>query len=702
MDTTRKQPAAIIYRCPMHPEETSDQPGHCAQCGMDLDPVAPEAGEHAHHAAAERTAQIRRRFRRFLLAGLLTLPALLVSMTPLTLPYEGAITLVTTGVVVFWFGREFFAAGIPPFVRRGRPNMDTLIAVGTTAAWGLSAYDTAVGTGDVFFETAGVIVTLILLGRYLEARSKQRAGDAIAKLLELGSKRARVIRGGKEVEVDVADVRVGDRLRVRPGEKIPVDGTVVEGRSAVDESLVTGESVPVEKAVGDTVIGASLNTDGTLLIRAEKVGSDTVLAQIVRMVREAQASQAPIERLVDRVSGWFVWTVVILAAITFAVWFFVLGAPFGVSVINLVAVLIIACPCALGLATPMSVLVGTGRGAELGIIIRRADVLERSRQITTIAFDKTGTVTSGHPKVVSFELLDGSGSTSSGSAAHTAAALRLAAGLEEHSEHPLARAVRSFTKRRRAKPAQVKGFKATAGRGVEGTVRSTRAFVGSPALAGSFKALNTATAERVRRLEQKGMTVLVLGRRGRAIALFGLRDEPKPEAKRTIANLTKAGITPVLITGDNRAVAEAVAAEVGIGHVTAGVSPQRKAEVIKELKKRTDGLVAMVGDGINDAPALAEADVGIAIGTGTDVAIETGDLVLVRGDLAKAETAIDLSRATFRNIKQNLGWAFGYNALLIPVAMVGLINPALAAGAMAFSSLSVVLNALRLKRAAVR
>ena len=682
----------MIYRCPMHPEETSDRPGHCPQCGMDLDPVAHEAGEHAQHAAAERTAQIRSRFWRFLLAGLLALPALLVAMTPLTFPYEGAIMLVTTGVVVFWFGREFFAAGIPPFVLRGRPNMDTLIAVGTTAAWGLSAYATAVGTGDVFFETAGVIVTLILLGRYLEARSKQRAGDAIAKLLELGSKRARVVRGGKEVEVDVADVKVGDRLRVRPGEKIPVDGTVVEGRSAVDESLVTGESVPVEKQAGDTVIGASLNTDGTLLIRAEKVGSDTVLAQIVRMVREAQASQAPIERLVDRVSGWFVWAVVILAAATFAAWFFVLGAPFGVAVINLVAVLIIACPCALGLATPMSVLVGTGRGAELGIIIRRADVLERSRQITTIAFDKTGTVTSGHPKVVAFELLDGSEAT----------ALSLAAGLEEHSEHPLARAVRSFTKRRRVKPANVERFKATAGRGVEGTVRSSRAFVGSPALAGSFKALNAATAERVRRLEQKGMTVLVLGKHGQAIALFGLRDEPKPEAKRTIANLTKAGITPVLITGDNQAVAEAVAAEVGISEVKAGVSPQRKAEIITELKQQTDGLVAMVGDGINDAPALAKADVGIAIGTGTDVAIETGDLVLVRGDLAKAETAIDLSRATLRNIKQNLGWAFGYNTLLIPVAMVGLVNPALAAGAMAFSSLSVVLNALRLKRAAVR
>ncbi|MDZ4248353.1 MAG: heavy metal translocating P-type ATPase, partial [Patescibacteria group bacterium] len=494
----------------------------------------------------------------------------------------------------------------------------------------------------------------------------------------------------EEVDVDVADVRVGDLLRVRPGEKIPVDGTVVEGRSAVDESLVTGESVPVEKAEGDTVIGASLNADGTLLIRAEKVGSDTVLAQIVRMVREAQSSQAPIERLVDRVSGWFVWTVVALAAATFAIWFLVLGAPFEASFINLVAVLIIACPCALGLATPMSVLVGTGRGAELGIIIRRADVLERTRQITTIAFDKTGTITSGHPKVIVFELLSGSED----------AALRLAAGLEEHSEHPLARAVRGFAKRRQAKPARVERWKAAAGRGVEGTVRHARYFVGSPALAGTFEAFDKHTVDRVRHLEEKGVTVLVLGKRGRAIALFGLRDEPKPEAKRTIASLGKAGITPVLITGDNRSVAEAVAAEVGIKKVLAEVSPQRKAEVVGELKQGTDGLVAMVGDGINDAPALAEADVGIAIGTGTDVAIETGDLVLVRGDLAKAETAIGLSRATLRNIKQNLGWAFGYNTLLIPVAMAGLINPALAAGAMAFSSLSVVLNALRLKRSA--
>lgn len=653
---------------------------------MDLEPVAEAAGEHAHHAEAERDAQIKDRRNRVVLAALLTLPALLLTMTPLELPGENYLMLVTTAVVIFYFGREFFVAGIPAFLRRGRPNMDTLIALGTAAAWGYSVVSTVLGGGHVFYEVGGAIVMLILLGRYLEAVSKKRAGDAIAKLLELGAKQARVIRSGKEVEVPVDQVKVGDLLRVRPGEKIPVDGTVSEGRSAVDESLVTGESVPVEKGPGDSVIGATVNTEGMLVIRAEKIGADTVLAQIVKLVRDAQASQALIERLVDKVSGWFVWAVVTLALATFVLWLG-FGAALPTAFTNMVAVLVIACPCALGLATPMSVLVGTGRGAELGIIIKRADVLEKTRQITAIAFDKTGTITAGKPSVEAFEVLEGARDTT----------LRTAHGLEQHSEHPLARAVAEFAKRRRAKPADVRDFKVLVGRGVIGTVRGKQYVLGSPALAEKRGVVNDEARKAIARLERSGLTVLVLADRRRTLALFGVGDAPKREAKRTVAELKAFGQRPVLVTGDNETVAWAVAKAVGIDEVHAGVTPKEKVALVRRLQKQGN-FVAMVGDGINDAPALSAANVGIAIGTGTDVAIESGDLVLVRGDLRKAETAIRLSRATLRNIRQNLFWAFAYNSLLIPVAMVGLINPAFAAGAMAFSSLSVVLNALRLKR----
>ncbi len=629
---------------------------------------------------------IRRRKVRFSSSALLTLVVIILSL-PFELPGKHYLMLVLTAVVVFGIGREFFIAGIPAFVKRARPNMDTLIAIGTSTALLFSAYVTFTGGEAVYYEVAAAIVTLILLGRYLEALSKKRAGDAITKLLELGAKKARVVRDGTETEVDVAEVVKGDIVRVRPGEKIPIDGIIVEGTSAIDESLVTGESIPVEKTVGDAVIGASINQEGSLLVRVEKVGIETVLAQIVKMVEAAQTSQAPIERLVDTVSRYFVWAVLALAVLTLVLWLMVGNVPLATAFIYMVSVLIIACPCALGLATPMSVMVGTGKGAELGIIIKKAEVLEKSKQITAIVFDKTGTITVGKPKVTAVKIRRGSKRD----------ALAYAGGLESHSEHPLARAITEYAKRKKVRLPDVTGFKAVVGQGVIGHIKRAEYFVGSTKLATARKVLDDEARTEITAMEADGMTVLVLGDTKGIIAAFGVKDTPRPESKTVVADLTRRGLHLVMLTGDNRTVARVIAGEVGIEHVEAEVAPEDKVRVITELQEK-GYFVAMVGDGINDAPALTQADVGIAIGTGTDVAIESGDMVLVRGDIRKAATAIKLSQKTFTNIKQNLFWAFFYNAALIPVAMIGKINPILAAGAMAFSSVSVVLNAARLKR----
>lgn len=676
----------MIYRCPMHPEQQSRQPGLCAICGMEFEPVLDQ-GLDVEEVKREQHALLKRRKRLVVLAAAVTTVVFVLTFL-IDLPYENELMLLPVAWVVFWLGREFFEAGIPPLFK-GRPNMDTLIAIGTTAAWGLSAYNTATGQSDTYHDTAALITTLILLGRYLEVRSKQRAGDAISKLLELGAKKARVARDGKEVEIDIAEVKQGDILRVKPGEKIPVDGVVTEGSSAVDESLVTGESIPVEKLTGDTVIGASVNQEGSLLIRAEKVGSETVLAQIVRLVQTAQISRAPIERLVDTVSRYFVWAVLGLAVITLGAWL-AFGASTVTAVIYTVSVLLIACPCALGLATPISVVVGTGKAAELGIIIKQAEVLEKSRKITAIVFDKTGTITAGKPKVVKVQTLAGSESE----------AIRLAHALESHSEHPLAHAVVTYASKRKATPAKVADFKAITGQGVTGAIKGTRYFVGSVKLAQAHKAVDSATDKAISEMQSAGMTVLALGKEGSALGLFGVQDTPKPEAKAVVAALNQQKVRLVLLTGDNQTVANVIGEEVGIKEVIAEVTPEDKVEIIKKLQKEGE-FVAMLGDGINDAPALTQADIGIAIGTGTDVAIESGDMVLVRGDIGKAVTAIRLSRATLGNIRQNLFWAFAYNTVLIPVAMLGKINPALAAAAMALSSISVVLNASRLKRAKI-
>ncbi|OGG24655.1 hypothetical protein A3A79_02215 [Candidatus Gottesmanbacteria bacterium RIFCSPLOWO2_01_FULL_43_11b] len=570
------------------------------------------------------------------------------------------ILLLLATPVQFWAGWGFYQATWSG-LRNRTASMDTLIAIGTSAAYGYSLFSTV-----RYFDTAAIIITLILLGRYLEARAKAHTSDAIKKLLHLQAKTARVIRGGKEIDVPVEDVKAGDIIRVRPGEKIPVDGKITEGVSSIDESMVTGESIPVDKKIGDLVIGATINKTGTFLFQATKVGDETVLSQIVKMVSEAQSSRAPIQRLADIVSGYFVPIVLMLAVATFVVWY-ITGMPIQ-GFVNMIAVLIIACPCALGLATPTAIMVGTGRGAEGGILIKDAEALEIAHKIKTIVFDKTGTLTKGKPVVTDVS---------------SDKVLIIAASLEQGSEHSLAEAI--LTKTKEQKLLSVTHFEAIPGQGISGVINNKKYFFGKPK-----KSYET--------LEKQGKTVMELTSEKTTLGYVAVSDTLKPEAKEMVSALSRLSVW--LITGDNQRTAEAIAKQAGIENVLAGVLPDQKAKKIKELQSP----VAFVGDGINDAPALAASDVGIAMGTGTDVAIESAGITLLNKDLRSVVSAIKLSRATLSVIKQNLFWAFGYNVILIPVAMgilypaTGwLLNPALAAFAMAASSISVVGNSLRLK-----
>ncbi len=567
--------------------------------------------------------------------------------------------------VQFWAGWEFYQATVSGLKNRAA-SMDTLIAIGTTAAYGYSLVSTT-----RYFDTAAIIITLILLGRYFEAKAKAHTSDAIKKLLHLSAKTARIVRNGKEIDVPIEEVKAGDVIRVRPGEKIPVDGTIKEGFSSIDESMVTGESIPVDKKTGDTVIGATINKTGTFLFVATKVGADTMLSQIVKMVSEAQSSRAPIQRLADTVSGYFVPIVLMLAVATFVVWFDV--GTFATAFTNMIAVLIIACPCALGLATPTAIMVGTGRGAEHGILIKDAESLEIANKISVAVFDKTGTLTIGHPIVTDIE---GDKQT-----------LVLAASLEKGSEHSLAEAILAKAKDQKLFP--VTQFKAIPGRGISGVMSGKTYFFGKP-------------AKDYPDLEKQGKTVMELASGDKTLGIIAVADTLKPDAKDMVTALGRMKIAVWMITGDNARTATAVARQAGITNVLAGVLPDQKAAKIKELK--SPNVVAFVGDGINDAPALASADVGIAMGTGTDIAMESAGITLLNKNLTSVISAIRLSRATLSVIKQNLFWAFGYNVVLIPVAMgvlypvTGwLLNPALAAFAMAASSISVVGNSLRLK-----
>ncbi len=620
--------------------------------------------------------------------------------------------------VQFWAGWQFYKGAIAA-LRHLDANMNTLIALGTTVAYLYSAVATAAPQlfmlrgqmPDVYFDTAAIIIALILLGRYLEARARGRTSEAIKRLMGLRPRTARVIRAGEEKEIPVEGILPGDTVVVRPGERIPVDGVILEGQSLVDESMITGESLPVEKAADATVIGGTVNLTGSFTLRATRVGKDTVLAQIIRLVEEAQGSKAPIQRLADVISGYFVPAVIVIAAITFAVWYVVGPEPrLTHAILNAVAVLVIACPCALGLATPTAIMVATGKGAEHGVLIRSGEALEVAHKIDVVVLDKTGTITEGKPSVSEIVPAEDVGEVE---------LLRIAAAAERKSEHPLARAVVKAAEDRGLSLPQVDSFQAVPGRGVVATVEGVPVRVGSIAMLREAGIDVSALAEAANHLAEEGHTVMAVAAGNRFLGLLGLVDTLKPHAAEAVKELHRLGIKVIMLTGDNRRVARHIAQLTGIDDFYAEALPQDKLEVIRRLRQEGH-TVAMVGDGINDAPALAEATVGIAIGTGTDVAMETADITLMSGDLRNIATAIDLSRRTLRTIKQNLFWAFFYNVSLIPVAAgilylvfgqtgvpnalkpilgeYGFLNPVLAALAMAFSSVTVVNNSLRLRR----
>jgi P-type Cu+ transporter len=655
---------------------------------------------------ADETAPLR---RRLIVSAVLSLPVLLIAMIP-ALQFDNWqwLSLQLATPVVLWGAWPFHRAAWAN-LKHATATMDTLISLGVLAAWLWSLYALFIGDAgmndmrmefnlipkagaggdEIYLETASIVTTFILAGRYFEARAKRRAGAALQALLELGAKDVAILDAhGTERRVPVDQLSVGDRFVVRPGEKVATDGVVEEGTSAVDQALLTGESVPVEKQPGDEVAGATVNAGGRLIVRATKVGADTALAQIARLVTEAQTGKAPVQRLADRISGVFVPIVIGLSVATLGFWLGT-GEDATFAFTAAVAVLIIACPCALGLATPTALLVGTGRGAQLGLLIKGPEILESTRQVDTIVLDKTGTVTTGRMALVDV--------ATAGNASRDEV-LRIAGGLEDASEHPIAQAIGAAARHEVGALPAVDGFTNREGLGVEGVVDGHGVQVGRPSLMAEWSLRVPAELDAVRiAAERQGRTAVVAAWDGEVRGVLVVADTVKPTSAEAVASLKGLGLRPVLLTGDNQATARAVAAEVGIDEVLAEVLPSDKADVVKALQAE-GRVVAMVGDGVNDAPALAQADLGLAIGTGTDVAIEASDLTLVSGDLRAAGDAIRLSRATLRTIKQNLAWAFGYNVAAIPLAAVGLLNPVIAGAAMAFSSVSVVANALRLRR----
>lgn len=605
--------------------------------------------------------------------------------------------------VQFWAGLDFYRATIPALKNR-TANMDTLVALGTTVAFIYSAFVTFFPTVVMmlgidhmpYFDVAVIVIGLILLGRYFEAKAKMGTSGAIKKLIGLQAKTARVVRDGKDVDIPIEQVQINDIIRVRPGEKIPVDGIILEGESSIDESMITGESIPVDKAKGDTVVGSTINKSGTFTYKATKVGSDTMLAQIIKLVQEAQGSKAPIQRLADLVSSYFVPIVIMLALFTFGVWYIFGPQPaFLFALLNTVAVLIIACPCAMGLATPTAIMVATGIGAEKGILIKDAESLEIANKITTVVFDKTGTLTNGKPEVTDIIPLNKYKEDE---------VLKLAASIEKGSEHSLAEAIVKYADEQKVEAETVTKFKAIAGHGVEGTVGSKKIYFGNRRLMDRVKIRYSEVNDQINNLETEGKTVMMLAIDDNLAGFVAVADTAKDSAKAGVAALKKKGIEVVMITGDNERTAQAIAKKLGIDRVFAEVLPDQKEAEVRKLQGEGKK-VAMVGDGINDAPALVAADVGIAMGTGTDVAIEAADITLINKDLKTVASAIELSRKTMRTIKLNLFWAFGYNVVLIPVAMGvlypfggPLLNPIFASVAMASSSISVVSNSLLLKR----
>ncbi len=701
----------VEYTCPMHPEIVRPAPGNCPICGMALETRTVTAQE-------EENPELREMTRRFWISLALTAPLLLIAMADMLpgmavrhlLNRAGVnvawIEMILATPVVLWGGWPFFQRGWTSVVNRAT-NMFTLIAIGTGVAYVYSlvaiifpqifpaSFREMGGTPPVYFEAAAAITTLVLLGQVLELRARSRTGAAIRALLDLTPKMARIVRHGNEQDIPLEEVVRGDQLRVRPGEKIPVDGVVIEGSSGVDESMITGESIPVSKGPGSPVIGATVNGTGALMMRAERVGGETLLAQIVRMVSQAQRSRAPIQRVADRVAAWFVPAVITIAILTFAAWSFFGPEPrLAHGLVNAVAVLIIACPCALGLATPIAIMVGTGRGAQAGVLIKNAEALEILEKVDTLIVDKTGTLTDGKPRVVSIV---------AGPPGNENELLRLVGSLEQGSEHPLGAAVLEAAKGRGLAISRESDFQSHTGRGVSGRVDGKNILIGSDRLLAESGISTVALASKADELRRQGQTVILVAVDGQAAGLIGIADSIKASAPAALRELKQQSLQLVMLTGDSRATAEAVAKTLGIEEFEAEVLPAQKAEAVQRLQKQ-GRTVAMAGDGINDAPALAQADVGIAMGTGTDIAMESGGITLVKGDLVGIVRARKLSQATMRNIRQNLFFAFLYNSLGVPIAagvlypFFGLLlSPILAAAAMSLSSVSVITNSLRLR-----
>ena len=712
MALERETPQTVEYTCPMHPEIVRDRPGNCPICGMALEPRVVAGVQ------PEDDSELRSMQRRFWVGVALSIPLLAISMggmapgNPLhNLPvgWTEWLQLLLATPVVLWGGLPFFQRGWASLVNR-HLNMFTLIAMGTGTAYFFSLIATLApgifpqsflghgGRPEVYFESAAIIVTLVLLGQVLELRARRQTSSAIKALLDLNPKTARRVRAdGSDEEISLRHIQRGDHLRVRPGDRVPVDGTVEEGNSAVDESMITGESIPVEKTPGIKVVGGTVNQTGSFIMRAEKLGSETLLAQIVRMVAEAQRSRAPIQSLADKVSGYFVPAVLLVAVLTFIAWSIWGPEPrLAYALVNAVAVLIIACPCALGLATPMAVMVGTGRGAHAGVLVRNAEALELMEKVDTLVLDKTGTLTEGKPRLTQVIAMDSVPEND---------LLRLVASLERSSEHPLAAAIVGAAEGRGLELSATTNFESLTGKGVIGRVEGREVAVGNASLFSAQQISAETLFGEAEELRRHGQTVMLVAVDGKPAGLIAVADPIKPSACEAVASLKRSGLRLVMLTGDNRATAEAIAKELSIAEFEAEVLPDKKSAIVKKLQSE-GRTVAMAGDGINDAPALAQANVGIAMGTGTDVAMESGEITLIKGDLNALIRARNLSRATMSNIRQNLFFAFIYNLLGVPIAagvlypFTGLLlQPVFAAAAMSFSSVSVIAHALRLRRA---
>jgi P-type Cu+ transporter len=701
----------MIYTCPMHPEIEQDHPGNCPKCGMTLEPKTIGAGDE------QEQEEIRSLSRKFWTALVLTIPVLFIAMghaipglhVEAMVPKQISkwIEFALATPVVLWAGGFFFTRAWQSIVNRSL-NMFTLIAVGVGAAYSYSVVAVIApgifpqsfrsnGEVGLYFEAAAVITTLVLFGQLIEAKARSRTGQAIKALLGLAAKTAHRVRDSREEEISVEEIEKGDKLRVRPGEKIPIDGVIIEGKSNIDESMITGEPMPVGKGPGDKVIGATLNQTGSFLMRAEKIGPETLLAQIVQMVADAQRTRAPIQKLADTVSGYFVPAVIAIALITFLIWSIIGPAPaMAYALVNAVSVLIIACPCALGLATPMSIMVGVGRAAQAGVLVKNAEAIETAEKVTHLITDKTGTLTAGKPEVVSRIGTNATGARD---------VLQIAASLESHSEHPLARAIVEAARKERIELRDVADFQSVTGGGVSGKLDGRIVLIGKEKfLTESNVAIPDELKNKAHRLQEKEQTTVWLAVDGNAVGVLGIVDPIKPTTKEAIRELHRMGLKIIMCTGDNRRTAQSVARELGIDEFSAEVMPDEKIDIVKKFKSK-GAIVAMAGDGINDAPALAAADVGIAMGTGTDVAIESAGITLVKGDLIGIVKAMHISRAVMQNVLQNLFFAFIYNALGVPIAAGALypffgilLSPMIAGAAMSFSSVSVIANALRLRR----